>query len=93
MKRRQRIRARRRQRFSPARGDSMNPLERVQRRLHGEEVDRAPNFDIYMTRAAHYVGRPLSEYYLDYRALVEANLAVCADFDLDIVQTLSDPDR
>jgi MtaA/CmuA family methyltransferase len=93
MKRRQRIRARRRQRFSPARGDSMNPLERVQRRLHGEEVDRAPNFDIYMTRAAHYVGRPLSEYYLDYRALVEANLAVYDDFDLDIVQTLSDPYR
>ena len=54
----------------------MNGLERVQRRLCGEDVDRAPNFDIYMTRAAHYVGRPLSEYYLDYRALVEANLAV-----------------
>ena len=71
----------------------MNSLERVHRRLHGEEVDRAPNFDIYMTRAAHYVGRPLSEYYLDYRALVEANLAVCDDFDLDIVQTLSDPYR
>jgi MtaA/CmuA family methyltransferase len=71
----------------------MNALERVHRRLHGEEVDRAPNFDIYMTRAAHYVGRPLSEYYLDYRALVEANLAVFDDFDLDIVQTLSDPYR
>ena len=71
----------------------MNGLERVRRRLRGEKVDRAPNFDIYMTRAAHHVGRPLSEYYLDYRALVEANLAVCADFDLDIVQTLSDPYR
>jgi MtaA/CmuA family methyltransferase len=71
----------------------VNGLERVRRRLRGEAVDRAPNFDIYMTRAAHYVGRPLSQYYLDYRALVEANLAVCADFDLDIVQTLSDPYR
>jgi len=71
----------------------MNSLERVHRRLRGDEVDRAPNFDIYMTRAAHYVGRPLSEYYLDYRALVEANLAVQTDFDLDIVQTLSDPYR
>lgn len=71
----------------------MNALERVRRRLRGDEVDRAPNFDIYMTRAAHYVGRPLSEYYLDYRALVEANLAVQDDFDLDIVQTLSDPYR
>jgi MtaA/CmuA family methyltransferase len=71
----------------------MNGLERVRRRLRGEAVDRAPNFDIYMTRAAHHVGRPLSQYYLDYRALVEANLAVCADFALDIVQTLSDPYR
>ena len=71
----------------------MNGLERVRGRLRGEAVDRAPNFDIYMTRAAHHVGRPLSQYYLDYRALVEANLAVCADFDLDIVQTLSDPYR
>lgn len=71
----------------------MNSLERVRCRLRGEPVDRAPNFDIYMTRAAHYVGRPLSQYYLDYRALVEANLAVLEAFDLDIVQTLSDPYR
>ena len=71
----------------------MNSLERVRRRLRGEAVDRAPNFDIYMTRAAHYVGRPLSQYYLDSRALVEANLAVCADFNLDIVQAVSDPYR
>ena len=71
----------------------MNGLERVRRRLRGEAVDRAPNFDIYMTRAAHHVGRPLSQYYLDSRALVEANLAVCAEFDLDIVQALSDPYR
>jgi len=71
----------------------MNSLERVRRRLRGEAVDRAPNFDIYMTRAAHHVGRPLSRYYLDYRALVEANLGVLEAFDLDIVQTLSDPYR
>jgi MtaA/CmuA family methyltransferase len=71
----------------------MNGLERVRRRLHGEEVDRAPNFDIYMARAAHHVGRPLREYYLDHRALVEANLAVAGDFDLDIVQAISDPYR
>jgi MtaA/CmuA family methyltransferase len=71
----------------------MNSLERVRRRLQGEPVDRAPNFDIYMTRAAHHAGRPLSQYYLDYRALVEANLAVLEAFDLDIVQTLSDPYR
>jgi MtaA/CmuA family methyltransferase len=71
----------------------VKPLERVRRRLRGEPVDRRPNFDIYMQRAAHHVGRPLSRYYLDHRVLVEANLAVLEAFDLDIVQTLSDPYR
>jgi uroporphyrinogen decarboxylase len=71
----------------------MTSLERVRRRLRGEEVDRAPNFDIYMARAAHHVGRPLREYYLDHRVLVEANLAVAEEFDLDIVQAISDPYR
>jgi MtaA/CmuA family methyltransferase len=56
-------------------------------------VDRPPNFDIHMQRAAHHVGSPLSRYYLDHRVLVEANLAVLEDFDLDIVQAISDPYR
>jgi MtaA/CmuA family methyltransferase len=71
----------------------MKPLERVRRRLRGEAVDRPPNFDIYMQRAAHHAGRRLREYYLDHRALVEANLAVLEAFDLDIVQAISDPYR
>jgi uroporphyrinogen-III decarboxylase len=71
----------------------VKPLERVRRRLRGEAVDRPPNFDIYMQRAAHQVGRPLSRYYLDHRVLVEANLAVLEAFDLDIVQAISDPYR
>ena len=49
----------------------MNGLERVRRRLRGDPVDRAPNLDILMQRAAHHVGRPLSRYYLDHRVLVE----------------------
>jgi MtaA/CmuA family methyltransferase len=71
----------------------MNGLDRVRRRLGGEAVDRAPNFDIFMVRAAHHVGRPLSQYYLDHRALVEANLAVLEAFRLDLVQAISDPYR
>jgi MtaA/CmuA family methyltransferase len=71
----------------------MNSHERVVRRLRGETVDRPPNFDIMMTFAAHYVGQPLSRYYLDYRVLCEANLAVQQDFSLDIVQAISDPYR
>lgn len=71
----------------------MNPLERTTARLKGEPVDRPPNFDIFMTMAAHHIGAPLSRYYLDYRILVEANLAVLEDFNLDIVQAISDPYR
>ncbi len=71
----------------------MNSAERLGNRLRGEQVDRPPNFDILMAFAAHHIGRRLSSYYLDYRVLVAANLAVANDFDLDIVQTISDPYR
>jgi uroporphyrinogen decarboxylase len=71
----------------------MNAAERVQARLNGQPVDRAPNFDILMARAAHHIGQPLSRYYLDYRVLAEANLAVWQNFHLDLLQTISDPYR
>lgn len=71
----------------------MNSYERMTKRLRGEPVDRPPNFDIMMTFAAHYIGEPLSRYYLDYRVLCEANFAVQQDFSLDIVQAISDPYR
>lgn len=71
----------------------MNSYDRYQRRLNQQPVDCLPNFDIFMTRAAHHIGAPLSRYYLDHRVLVEANLAVLNDFHLDIVQVISDPYR
>ena len=71
----------------------MNSLERLQRRLQGEAVDRPPNLDIVMAFAAHHIGRPLSQFYIDHHVLVDANLAVCEDFELDIVQAISDPFR
>jgi MtaA/CmuA family methyltransferase len=71
----------------------MNSLERTLRRLNGEEVDRPPNFDIFMTFAAHHIRQPLRSYYLDYRVLVEANLAVAEDFEVDLLQAISDPYR
>lgn len=71
----------------------MNSFERFTQRLAGEAVDRPPNFAIFMTFAAHYVGQPLSRYYLDHRVLVQANLAVLNDFGTDIVQAISDPFR
>jgi MtaA/CmuA family methyltransferase len=71
----------------------MNSLERVTNRLLGSSVDRPPNFDIMMTFAAHHAGHRLCRYYLDHRVLVESNLRVASDFELDIVQAISDPYR
>ncbi len=71
----------------------MTSYERFRCRLRGQPVDRAPNFDIMMVFAAHYVRQPLSAYYQDYRVLCEANLVVQEVFDLDIVQAISDPYR
>lgn len=71
----------------------MNSFERFMKRLAGEPVDRPPNFDIFMTFAAHFIGQPLASYYLDHRVLVQANLAVWEAFSLDILQAISDPYR
>ncbi len=71
----------------------MNSYERVMNRLHGKPVDRVPNFDIIMGFGAHYVGATMSEYLLDHRWMVRANLAMVSDFDIDILQTLTDPFR
>ncbi len=69
----------------------MNSYERMTARMRGAAVDRAPNFNIMMAYAARHIGRPLSRFYLDYRVLCEANLAVFHDFSLDLVGTMSDP--
>jgi MtaA/CmuA family methyltransferase len=71
----------------------MNSYERVMNRLHGRPVDRVPNFDIIMGFGAHYVGAKLSEYLLDHRYMVKSNLAMASDFEIDILQTLTDPFR
>ena len=71
----------------------MNSQQRLQHVLTGQPVERVPNFDIFMMRAAHHIGAPLSQYYLDHRVLCAANLAVLQDFELDIVQVISDPYR
>ncbi len=62
-------------------------------RLQRRPVDRVPNFDIMMSFATHYIGQPRSRYYLDYRVLCEANIALLEPFSLDIVQVISDPYR
>ena len=71
----------------------MNSYERVMHRLHGEPVDRVPNFNVIMGFGAHYIGAKLSDYLLDHRVMVQSNLAMAHDFDIDILQTLTDPFR
>jgi MtaA/CmuA family methyltransferase len=71
----------------------MNAYERFRARLSGEPVDRPPNFDILMTFAARYIRQPLRAYYQDWRVLCAANLAMLEDFDIDLVQAISDPFR
>lgn len=71
----------------------MNSYERYQIVLAGKKADRPLNFDIMMAFAAHFIGKPLAEYYQDARVLVAANLAVVEAFGLDIVQVISDPYR
>ncbi len=71
----------------------MNSMERLRATLAGEATDRPLNFDIMMTFAAHHAGHRMRDYYLDHRALTDANYRVVEDFGLDIVQAISDPYR
>ena len=71
----------------------MDAMQRLRMTLAGQMPERPLNFDIMMTFAAHYAGKKMSDYYLNYRALTEANYRVLEDFDIDIVQAISDPYR
>ncbi len=71
----------------------MNSFERVTRRLAGQSVDRAPNFNIFMAYGAHAIGQPLSRYYLDHRVLCDANDFLIRSLNVDVAQAISDPYR
>ncbi|MCK5573002.1 MAG: uroporphyrinogen decarboxylase family protein [Bacteroidetes bacterium] len=71
----------------------MTAYQRLTRRMEGHPVDRPPNTNIFMTFAARYIGKSLSDYYLDYRVLVEANMAMIEEFESGIAQAISDPYR
>lgn|SRR6056297_609735 len=71
----------------------MNPVERVNNRLQGKQVDKIPNLNIIMTFAAKYIDVPYSKYVTDYRYLVEGNIKCCEEFGIDMVSAISDPCR
>ena len=71
----------------------MNSKESVMNRLQGKAVDRAPNTSLIMSFAPRYIGKPSSEFFLDYRVLVESSIKTNIDFGLDIMSTISDSYR
>lgn len=71
----------------------MNSVERVERRLRGEPVDKVPNLNIIMQFAARHINIPYGKYCTDYRYLVEGNIKCCRDFGIDMVSAISDPFR
>jgi MtaA/CmuA family methyltransferase len=71
----------------------MTPKERVHTILQGEPCDRPAVTPIFMSWAAHFVGRTYRDYYLDGDVLAEAQLAVARAFNLDQVSAISDPWR
>ena len=69
------------------------PMQRLTARLNGQPVDRAPNFDIIMAYGVRHIGASLHDYFLDYRTLVRMNLAMLENYEIGLVQTISDPYR
>jgi len=71
----------------------MTSRERFFARLNGEKVDRIPNLCIIMGFGAKHVKASLRDYLLDHKTLVKANIETAKDFNLDILQAISDPFR
>jgi MtaA/CmuA family methyltransferase len=71
----------------------MTPKERLYATLRGKTHDRPAVTPIFMSWAAHFIGRTYRDYYLDGDVLVEAQLAVAKAFNLDQVSAISDPWR
>lgn len=71
----------------------MTQRERFFARLNGEKVDRIPNLCIIMGFGAKHIGASLRDFLLDYKTLVKANVETAKDFNLDILQAISDPFR
>jgi MtaA/CmuA family methyltransferase len=71
----------------------MTPKERIYAVLRGNRYDHPAVTPIFMSWAAHFIGRAYRDYYLDGDVLVEAQLAVAKAFNLDQVSAISDPWR
>jgi len=74
-------------------GTTMSPKERVHAILQGKPFDRPAVTPIFMSWAAHFIGRRYRDLYLDGSILVQSQLAVTRAFNLDQISAISDPWR
>src|SRR5690349_1673703 len=71
----------------------MTGRERVIAHLDGKAIDCLPLMPITMQFASELIGAKYRDYCTDYRVLVEGQLRIAEKFDLDYVNTMSDPAR
>ena len=71
----------------------MTGRERILSHLNGGPVDSLPLMPITMMLSADLIGVVYRDYCTDYRVLVEGQLRTAEKFDLDYVNTMSDPAR
>lgn len=71
----------------------MTALERFRAALCGEPTSELPRQPITMQFASRLIGRPFLDYITDYRVMVAGQLAVAEQFEVDCLQTISDPAR
>lgn len=69
----------------------MDNRTRVLAMLDGRETDHLPALPITMQFACDRIGARYRDYATDCRVLVEGQLRVAEEFDLDYVNTMSDP--
>jgi len=71
----------------------MNSLERTVNLVEGKPLDSLPAMPIFMLWAAKHYGVSYADYAQDYRVLGDCQLRLAEEFDLDILQLISDPVR
>lgn len=71
----------------------MTPLERTRNLIAGDSIDRIPAMPIFMIWVSQYYGFSYEDYVRDYRVLCECQLRMAEEFDIDILQLISDPVR
>lgn len=69
----------------------MNGYERIMAVIDGKRPDRIPNTNILMQFAAREIGVKYGEYALDYRRIVQGNLACAEKYGIDCVTVMQGP--